>query len=365
MHSFSKAFVVCALVALATTATGAYAHDEATEDPVEPPTTAASAGPALLTFEQAKARGLDVTSGKESGLPECPSVPYVDTGSTSDEDAAAASILQNRADVPRCIAPAKNMRFGVGTPPPHAGTTLPGFPNSYYHWTGWNTYGHNHWGEGLQFQIEVANPSVAAYPGNGYEFVAARVMLIDENDDWTEAGWYEYNYFTGNDQCVYGYATPEHVHHFDCSSYPLTVGSLYTFRTEQVAANGVGGVGGFVYYAGAWRQLVYNDEQYCVTTPGGAYCYLDVELEVETDLDPSRHVVLNGEDFDDVGVTFHLGQVKKIGDNSWNSVSSYNNCSNMEINNASPSYKVLKRGGLDIRNSFRVAKVGTAHTDCP
>jgi hypothetical protein len=240
-----------------------------------------------------------------------------------------------------------------------------GYPNSFYHWTGWNTYTSHHWGEGVQFQIEVADPSVTPI-SNGYEFVAGRVMLIEEGDDWTEAGWYEYNYFTGNNQCVYGYAAPEEVHHFDCSSYPLSVGSMYTFRTEQVAGDGENGVGGFVYYAGAWRMLVYNDQMFCVTPfSSDAYCYIEVALEVETNLDENRHVVLNGDDYDALGVTFHLGQVKKIADNSWNSVSSYNNCANMDINNDSPDYKVLKRTTLDIRNSFRVAKTGTAYNNCP
>jgi hypothetical protein len=369
MNTLIKAFAVCAAIAL--TASGsAFAHDEAVELPLAGQALQANAAaatgraPALLSYDQAKARGFDVDSAKRSGLPACPSVPYLDKGITSEDDAEAIAIMQNRESAPRCYSPVRNMQFGVGAPPPHPGSQIAGYPNSYYHWTGWNTYGHNHWGEGVQYQIEVADPSVTSY-SNGYEFVSARVMLVNEEYDWTEAGWYEYNYFTGNNQCVYGFGTPESVHHFDCSSYPLSVGSMYTFRTEQLSENGEYGVGGFVYYGGVWRLLVYNDQMFCTTLVANPYCFMDIALEVETDVDPNRHVVLNGDDYDGLGVTFHLGQVKKIGDDSWNSVSSYNNCANIHINNDSPDYRMLKRSTLDIRNSFRVAKTGNTYDDCP
>ncbi len=370
MNTFTKAFAVCAAIAL-TGSASAFAHDEPGNDlPLSGQVLASSAGevtsraPAVLSYDQAKSRGYGVDTAKRSGLAECPNVPYIDQGITSEEESEAAAILQNRESAPRCYSPVRNMKFGVGTPPPHPGTTLPGFPGSYYHWTGWNTFGHNKWGEGVQFQMEVSDPSVTPY-ANGFEFVAARVMQVDEQDDWLEAGWYEYNFYTGNNQCVYGYTTPENVHHFDCSSYPLSVGSLYSFRTEALNANGTPGVGGFVYYAGAWRLLVYNDDILCVTEFATPVCHMDIELEVETDVDPSRHVPLNGDDFDGTGVTFHMGQVKKIGDNSWNSASSYNNCANTDINNDSPDYRMIKRGGLDIRNSFRIARTGTKYDSCP
>lgn len=371
MNTFFRAFVVCAAVALTGSASAFAHHEEEHELPLAGKAYSAAAdviksrAPAVISYEQAKLRGFDVDSTKRSGLAECPNIPYVDDGITSEEEAFAVAVVQNRESAPRCYSPVRNMQFGVGTPPPHPGSTIAGFPNSYYHWTGWNTFGHNKWGEGVQFQIEVADPSVANI-SQGYEFVAGRVMQVDEQDNWLEAGWYEYNFFTGNNQCVYGYATPEHVHHFDCSSYPLTVGSMYTFRTENLAANGSPGVGGFVYYAGAWRMLVYNEDLYCVTEFATPVCHMDVELEVETDLDQNRHVILNGGDYDGAGVTFHLGQVKKISDGSWNSVSTYNNCANMEINNDSPDYRMVKRGAaFDIRNSFRVSKTGTKHDTCP